>query len=56
MEDIHQVEGEVGVGGERRETEDGSNHSFSSNLVIPFAIYMNDPEAWRAVRRMSGGF
>jgi len=51
VEDIHQAEGEVGIGGERRETEDGSNHGFGSSLVVAFTIYMNNPEA----RNVAGG-
>jgi len=45
-EDIHQTKGEVGVRGERGETEDGANHDFGSGLVVTFTVYMNNPEAW----------
>jgi len=54
MEDIHQAEGEIGVGGEGREMEDGSNHGFGSSLMILLTIYINHPEAWNAVG--GGGF
>jgi len=54
-EDIHQAEGKIGVGRERREMEDGSNHGFGSSLVVTFTIYMNNPEAWDEAGGGSGG-
>jgi len=45
MEDIHQADGEIRVGGEGREAKDRPNHGFGSSLMIPFTINMNHMEA-----------
>jgi len=52
---IHQAEGEVGVGGEGRKTEDCPNHSFCGSLMVPFTVNVDNTEARRVVVGRSGG-
>jgi len=55
MEDVHQAEGEIRVGGEGGKMEDCPNHGFCSSLMVWFTVNVDNMETRRLVGGRSGG-